>query len=70
MLHRPVGEGRTSDLVDRLRVFYSARPGGPFIVFSPWPTDDLRPYGFELVGHPPLREWSEMLFESCLFSEI
>ncbi len=26
----------------------------PCCLFSPWPTGDLAPFGFELVGHPPL----------------
>jgi len=26
----------------------------PILVVSPWPTPDLAPDGFELVGHPPL----------------
>jgi hypothetical protein len=33
--------------------FYGARDGGPIAVWSMWPTPDLRPFGFELAGHPP-----------------
>lgn len=43
---------------DRLRAelhrFYDAAAGGPFLVFSPWPTADLREIGLAPVGHPPL----------------
>jgi hypothetical protein len=28
--------------------------GRPHIVFSPWPTPDLGPVGYQPVGHPPL----------------
>jgi hypothetical protein len=33
--------------------------GVPYLFVSPWPTPDLRPFGFGLVGHPPLmyRPW-------------
>ena len=41
-------------LASRLRSWYRAAPGGPFTMFSPWPTPDLRPHGFQLAGHPPL----------------
>lgn len=37
-----------------LRDFYDAAPGGPYMVFSPWPTPDLRDAGLLRVGHPPL----------------
>jgi len=53
-LIEPVTEAQTHDLVDALASFYSGAPGGPFLVFSPGPTADLRPYGFTLVGHPPV----------------
>jgi hypothetical protein len=39
--------------VSRLRAFYDAGEG-PFLVDSAWPTPDLRPHGFMLMGHPPL----------------
>jgi hypothetical protein len=41
-------------LVGALHEFFDAAPGGPFLVFSPWPSGDLSPHGFHLVGHPPL----------------
>ncbi|HYL52821.1 MAG TPA: hypothetical protein VEZ15_12685 [Acidimicrobiia bacterium] len=38
-----------------LRAFYCAVGGEmPFLVDSAWPTPDLRPHGFALMGHPPL----------------
>ena len=53
-LSRPVPEPATPRLVETLRGFFDAVPGGPFLVFSPWPTADLGPHGFTLAGHPPL----------------
>ena len=41
-------------LAGELRRFYDAGPGGPYVVFSPWPTTDLRQFGLAPVGHPPL----------------
>jgi hypothetical protein len=49
----PMRDGAAPAAVEAMRAFFSARPGGPFMVFSPWPTTDLRPHGFHLVGHPP-----------------
>jgi hypothetical protein len=42
--------GEVDDLLPR---------GVPYLLVSPWPTPDLRPLGFGLVGHPPLmyRPW-------------
>lgn len=37
--------------VDRCRRTYPA--GIPFVMMSPFPTPDLRPLGFNLMGHPP-----------------
>jgi hypothetical protein len=45
--------GDGAALAARIRDFYAAGPGGRYVVFSPWPTPDLTPYGFELAGHPP-----------------
>lgn len=54
VLRRPLGDGAWASVASRLHEFYGGRPGGPFLLFSPWPTPDLAPSGFELVGHPPL----------------
>jgi hypothetical protein len=40
--------------VAHLRAFYDAAGEGPFLFDSAWPTPDLRPHGFALMGHPPL----------------
>jgi GNAT superfamily N-acetyltransferase len=41
-------------VLDALRDFYRPAAGAPFLVDSAWPTPDLRPHGFALMGHPPL----------------
>jgi hypothetical protein len=53
-LTRPIGDDETPALAGALRDFFGAAPGGPFLVFSPWPTGNLSNHGFQLVGHPPL----------------
>ena len=53
-LTRPIGDDATPELVTALHEFFDAGPGGPFLVFSPWPTGNLGGHGFHLVGHPPL----------------
>lgn len=53
-LTRPVPESRTAEVVARLRSFYGEAEGGPFLVFSPWPTADWAEHGMVRVGHPPL----------------
>lgn len=45
VLHRPL----TDALRDEVTAFYAGRPG---LLFSAWPTPDLTPYGWHLVGHP------------------
>lgn len=54
LLTRPVGPSGTMDVIERMQAFYLAREGGPFLVFSPWPTTDWSDHGFVAVGHPPL----------------
>ncbi len=51
---RPLTEAGAREAVRRLRRFYGDAPGGPFLVFTPWPLGDLRSDGFALAGHPPL----------------
>lgn len=53
-LTRPVPESVTAAVVARLRAFYAEAEGGPFLVFSPWPTADWAEHGMVPVGHPPL----------------
>jgi GNAT superfamily N-acetyltransferase len=53
VVEQPIGE-RTEELVATLKRFYGGARPDPFLLDSAWPTPDLRPYGFELMGHPPL----------------
>lgn len=48
---RPLDAAGWADVIDRLRAAYPA--GSPFVIVSPFPTPDLAPLGFTLVGHPP-----------------
>lgn len=41
------------DTIHRIRTFYAARGGMPYVVWSPFPTPDLRARGLTLCGHPP-----------------
>jgi GNAT superfamily N-acetyltransferase len=54
LLDAPVAERDIDALVARVKDFFHGNPGGPFMVFSPWPIADLSTYGFAPVGHPPL----------------
>ena len=49
ILLRPMSEAAAPGIIECLRGAFS----GPHVVFSAWPTPDLRPYGYGLVGHPP-----------------
>jgi hypothetical protein len=53
-LTRPIGDVETVALVEALRDFYGGSDGGPFLLFSPWPTPDLAAHGLSLGGHPPM----------------
>ncbi len=52
-LTQPVGDGHADALAAALRDFFGGRTGGPFLMFSPFPTPDLSAHGFHLAGHPP-----------------
>jgi GNAT superfamily N-acetyltransferase len=54
LLSRPIADGEVDGLVGRLRAFFGGAPGGPYMLFSPFPLADLSPHGFAPVGHPPL----------------
>jgi hypothetical protein len=54
VLRRPLLEHEWPEVARRMHAFYGAGPGGGFLVFSGWPTPDLRELGFGAVGHPPL----------------
>jgi GNAT superfamily N-acetyltransferase len=51
---RPIAAFETRMIASTLHEYFESVPGGPFLVFSPWPIEDLSHYGFHLVGHPPL----------------
>jgi hypothetical protein len=53
-LLRPLADSDAEDLAGRLSSFYGAASGGPWMLWSAWPTPDLSPWGFHLAGHPPL----------------
>jgi ribosomal protein S18 acetylase RimI-like enzyme len=55
-LRRPLrDEAEADDLTARLEAFFAARPaGGPWLVWSAWPTPDLARLGYVLWGHPPV----------------
>ncbi len=53
-LLRSLAEADAGDLAARLNGFYGAASGGPWMLWSAWPTPDLGPWGFHLAGHPPL----------------
>ena len=54
ILSRPLASDKTRLATSAMRDFYGSAAGGPFIVFSAWPTLELDADGFTLVGHPPL----------------
>jgi GNAT superfamily N-acetyltransferase len=54
VLLRPLGAPGGERLLEETERFYACGTGGPWMLFSPWPTPDLAGRGWELVGHPPL----------------
>lgn len=53
LIEQPIDSRSTAELVATMRSYFGERPGGPYLVFSPWPLD-LSGHGYALVGHPPL----------------
>jgi hypothetical protein len=51
---RPLGDREWREAATVMHEFFAQASGGPFIVFSAWPTPDLRSFGFDLIGHPPM----------------
>jgi GNAT superfamily N-acetyltransferase len=51
---RPLTDDEWAAAAASMHRFYAERPGGPWLLFSAWPTPDLRAHDFGLVGHPPL----------------
>lgn len=57
ILLRPLEGETVDDVLAALATFYGFAEGGrsgTVAVFSAWPTPDLRPFGWTLMGHPPL----------------
>jgi ribosomal protein S18 acetylase RimI-like enzyme len=54
ILRRPIDAAAWPALTARIHAHFGGYPGGEFIVFSAWPTPDLRNDGFGRIGHPPL----------------
>jgi GNAT superfamily N-acetyltransferase len=54
VVRRPVADRDWPALARRIHDFYAGHDGGPYIVFSAWPTPDLAGHDFGRVGHPPL----------------
>lgn len=50
---RPVDGPAAEALVRQQSEAFAARGGGPYLLYSAFPTPDLRPYGLRPVGHPP-----------------
>jgi hypothetical protein len=53
-LLRPPTEEAAPELVVRLEAFYAGQSGGPWMIWSAWPTSDLSAFGMRLAGYPPL----------------
>lgn len=53
-LLRPLAEVEAGNVVTQLDQFYAQDKGGPWMLWSAWPTPDLAPYGMRLGGNPPL----------------
>ena len=53
-LLQPLSASGAGDLIVRLDQFYQQVAGGPWMLWSAWPTPDLALYGMRLAGYPPL----------------
>src|SRR5687767_8353833 len=54
VLLAPVGEHDAEAAVARMTEFFAAGDEGQWVLFSATPTPDLRRYGLNPIGHPPL----------------
>lgn len=54
ILMRPLREEEAAPLTARLEAFFGQAEGGPWLLWSGWPTPDLSPLGYVLWGHPPI----------------
>jgi ribosomal protein S18 acetylase RimI-like enzyme len=53
-LRRPMSEHSAEALTARMEAFFAARDGGPWLLWSGWPTPALDRLGYVLWGHPPI----------------
>jgi hypothetical protein len=53
LARHPLDASTAPAITESVQQFFRERAGGPFVIMSVWPTPDLAPFGFELVGHPP-----------------
>ena len=53
-LIQPMTTATARDLTDRLDSFYREIEGGPWMLWSVWPTPDLATLGYSPAGQPPL----------------
>jgi GNAT superfamily N-acetyltransferase len=51
---RPMAEQEAAEMMARLDQFYAGDTGGPWMLWSAWPTPDLTPYGMHPAGQTPL----------------
>ena len=54
VLRRPLEPDSVDDLVERLDRFFGIGAGGPWLLWSGWPTPELTPRGFLFWGEPPV----------------
>ena len=50
---RPIAEAAAGEMVRRQAEVFSRRSGGPYLLYSAFPTPDLSEHGLQPVGHPP-----------------
>jgi ribosomal protein S18 acetylase RimI-like enzyme len=50
---RPVDHAAAKDLIEQISADFAQREGGPYLLYSVFPTPDLRSLGMDPVGHPP-----------------
>ena len=50
---RPLDSEQTGAAITRQRTAFAERSGGPYLLYSAFPTTDLAPLGLQPVGHPP-----------------
>jgi ribosomal protein S18 acetylase RimI-like enzyme len=53
-LKRPLQPAEAEQLTVELESFFGQTPGGPWLLWSSWPTLDLSRLGYVLWGHPPV----------------